>query len=82
MRVPYSRLVVAAYTKSTSPESSFAQHLVEQRAREFVNQLVRAGLDGRRLETRAVIMETPVLVDPFDNPTRYNQAIEIIPVDR
>ncbi len=81
-RLPYSRLVVAAYAKSTEPESSYAQHLTERRSREFVNQLVRAGIQPRRLETRAVVVNAPLLIDPLDDPTRYNQAIEIIPIDR
>ncbi len=82
MRIPYSRLVVAVYAKSLAPQSSYAQHLTEKRSREFVNQLVRAGVQPRRLETRAVVMNAPVLIDPLDDPTRYNQAIEIIPIDR
>jgi outer membrane protein OmpA-like peptidoglycan-associated protein len=82
MRLPYSRLVVAVYAKSAGPESSYAQHLTERRSREFVNQLVRAGVQPRRLETRAVVMNAPILIDPLDDPTRYNQAIEIIPIDR
>lgn len=81
-RLPYSRLVVASYAKSTSPESTYVSHLTERRAREFVNQLVRAGVEPRRLETRAVVVDAPVLIDPQDNPTRYNQAIEIIAVDK
>lgn len=81
-RLPYSRLIVASYAKSAGAESTYAQHLTERRAREFVNQLVRAGVEPRRLETRAVVIDAPVLVDPKDDPTRYNQAIEIIAVDR
>jgi len=81
-RLPYSRLIVASYAKSTSADSLFAQYLTERRAREFANQLVRAGIEPRRVETRAVIIDQAVLVDPLDNPTRYNQAIELIPIDR
>lgn len=81
-RLPYSRIIVASYAKSSSPESSYVQHLTERRSREFVNQLVRAGMEPRRIETRAVVVDAPVLIDPHDDPTRYNQAIEIIPVDR
>ena len=81
-RLPYSRIIVASYAKSMHPESAYASHLTERRAREFVNQLVRAGVEPRRLETRAVVVDAPVLIDPRDNPTRYNQAIEIIPVDK
>ncbi len=81
-RIPYSRLVVAVYAKSLAPESSYTQHLTEKRSREFVNQLIRAGIEPRRLETRAVVIKAPLLIDPLDDPTRYNQAIEIIPIDR
>jgi outer membrane protein OmpA-like peptidoglycan-associated protein len=81
-RLPYSRIIVASYAKSVDPESTYVSYLTERRAREFVNQLVRAGVEPRRLETRAVVVDAPVLIDPNDNPTRYNQAIEIIPVDK
>lgn len=81
-RLPYSRLIVASYAKSRSPDSAYLSHLTERRAREFVNQLVRAGVEPRRLETRAVVVDAPVLIDPHDNPTRYNQAIEIIAIDK
>jgi outer membrane protein OmpA-like peptidoglycan-associated protein len=81
-RLPYSRLVVAVYAKSVSPESEYAQYITERRAKEFANQLVRAGVEPRRIQTRSVVVDAPVLLDPLDNPTRYNQAIEIIPLDR
>ncbi len=82
-RLPYSRLVVVAYAKSVGTEdNTYIQHLTDRRSREFVNQLVKAGVEPRRLETRSVIVNAPVLLDPKDDPTRYNQAIEIIPIDR
>jgi outer membrane protein OmpA-like peptidoglycan-associated protein len=82
-RLPYSRLVVAAYAKSTgTADASYVQHLTDRRSREFVNQLIQAGVEPRRLETRSVIMEGPLVLDPKDDPTRYNQAIEIIAIDR
>jgi hypothetical protein len=28
------------------------------------------------------VVDAPVLLDPLDDPTRYNQAIEIIAMDR
>jgi len=81
-RLPYSRLVIASYAKAIGTDSTYATHLTERRSREFVNQLVRAGVEPRRLETRAVVIDAPVLLDPLDDPTRYNQAIEIIAIDR
>jgi outer membrane protein OmpA-like peptidoglycan-associated protein len=81
-RLPYSRLIVAVYVKATDAESPYAQHLTDQRSRAIVDQLVRAGVEPRRLQTRAVIVDAPILIDPLDDPTRYNQAVEIIPVDR
>lgn len=81
-RLPYSRLIIASYAKATAPDSGYAEHLSQERAKEFVNRLVQMGIEPRRLETRPVVVEAPVLIDPFDNPTRYNQAIEIIAIDR
>jgi outer membrane protein OmpA-like peptidoglycan-associated protein len=81
-RLPYSRLVVASYAKASDMESGYANHLAEQRSRAIVDQLVRAGVEPRRLQTRAVVVDAPLLIDPLDNPTRYNQAIEIIAADR
>lgn len=81
-RVPNSRIVIAAYAKSSAKDSPYAMHLTERRSREFVNQMVRAGMEPRRLETRSVVVDAPVVLDPKDHPTRYNQAIEIIAIDR
>lgn len=81
-RLPYSSLVVAVYSKGASPESQYSQHLTEERAKEFANQLIHAGMEPRRIQTRAVVVDAPVVIDPLDNPTRYNQAIEIIAIDR
>ena len=75
--------MVASYAKSTADaENVYVRHLTDRRARKFVNELVKAGLEPRRLETRSVIVDAPVVLDPKDNPTRYNQAIELIQVDR
>lgn len=82
-RLPYSRLIVAAYAKSVGgEESSYIQHLTDKRSRALVNQLIKAGIEPRRLETRSVIMEGPLVIDPQSDPTRFNQAIEIIPIDK
>jgi outer membrane protein OmpA-like peptidoglycan-associated protein len=82
-RLPYSRLIVAAYAKSVGgEESSYIQHLTDRRSRAVVNQLIKAGIEPRRLETRSVIIDGPLVIDPQSDPTRFNQAIEIIPIDR
>ena len=81
-RLPWSTLVIASYVRATSPESSFAKYLAEKRAREISDEMVRAGLEPRRLKGRAVIISEPLVLDPSDRPDRYNQAIEIIPLDR
>ena len=53
------------------------------RSRDIADNLVRGGLEPRRLVTRSVIIDSPLLVDPLDQDAgRYNQAIEIIPIDR
>ena len=82
VRLPWSRLVVASYVKSVDKESEFAYRLAERRSREIGDSLVRAGIEPRRIEARGVLISAPVLIDPDDDPARYNQAVEIIPVDR
>lgn len=81
-RMPYSRLVVAAYVKANDSDSTYAEHLAQRRSRELSDQLIKGGLEPRRLLTRAVIIKEPLLIDPYDRPDRYNQAIELIPLDR
>lgn len=81
-RLSWSRLVVASYTKSSSPDSEFGRHLTERRSQAIGDQLVRSGIEPRRIVIRAVLIDEPVLIDPNDKISRYNQAIEIIPVDR
>ena len=81
-RYAWSRLVIATYVKSNDPQSVFAHHLAERRARELGDQFVRAGMDPRRIETRALVVDQPVLIDPVDAPERYSQAVELIPADR
>ena len=81
-RLAWSRLVVASYIKASDPQSSFALELAQRRSKALVNQLVHAGLEPRRLEARGVVVPEPVLIDPNDDPLRYSQAVEIIPLDR
>lgn len=81
-RYAWSRLVIATYVKSNDPQSLFAQHLAERRARELGDHFVRAGIDPRRIETRPMVLNAPVLIDPADDPERYSQAVELIPADR
>jgi hypothetical protein len=82
LRLPYSRLALATYIKASDATSDFARHLSEHRALAMVNEFTKAGFEPRRLVARPVIVEAPVLIDPLDHPARYNQAVEIIPLDR
>lgn len=81
-RLPYSRLVIAVYSKSKDPDSAYANHLTERRAREIVDAFISNGLEPRRLSTRPEVISEPILIDPLDKADRYNQAIEFIPIDR
>lgn len=81
VRLPWSRLVVAAYVRADEG-SQFATQLAERRSRQIGDLLIRSGLEPRRVEARAVLIDAPVLIDPDDDPLRYNQAIEFIPLDR
>ena len=81
-RMAWSRLVVAAYVKASDKDSSYAEHLGQRRSRELCDQLTQGGIEPRRLMTRVVVMDKPLLIDPYDKPERYSQAIELIPLDR
>ena len=88
-RLPYSRLIIQVYTKAreVGPDgkpqpSEFARYISETRAREIVNHMITYGIAPRRLVARGVIVGAPIVVDPNDDPLRYAQAVEIIPVDR
>lgn len=81
-RLPWSRLAVTSYVRSSDDKSFYAKHLAEKRAREICDYMIRGGLEPRRLVPRAVIIDAPVLIDPQDSPSRYNQAVEFVPLDR
>lgn len=81
-RMAWSRLVVAVYAKSNSTDSDFSRYLAEERARALADQFSKNGINPRRIETRPMIVDAPVLVDPLDDPYRYNQAIELILSDK
>ncbi len=81
-RMPWSRIVVAAYTTSSDPQSTYAEYLTRRRAEELAMHFVRAGIEPRRIAAQSVTLPEPIFVDPFDSPSRYRQAIEIIRLDR
>lgn len=81
-RMPWSRYEVASYVRSSDTEALFGRHLAERRVQEITNYLVRHGIEPRRIAGRGVLTTGPILVDPHDRPDRYNQAIEITPLDR
>ncbi|MCB0322161.1 MAG: hypothetical protein KDD69_01275 [Bdellovibrionales bacterium] len=80
-RLPWSRIVVAAYNTSADPNSTYARHLTKRRAEEIAIGFVRAGIEPRRVLTRPQVLDEPILLDPDDWPGRYRQAIEFIAVD-
>ena len=81
-RMPWSRLVVAVYSKAKDGTSDFSRHLAEERARSIADKLAKSGMNPRRIETQPMIVDAPVLVDPLDDPTRYSQAVELILHDK
>lgn len=81
-RMPWSRLAIATYSRANTDDSFFARHLAEGRSKELVEYFVKSGIEARRLETRSIVIDAPLLIDPADDPSRYNQAVEIIPLDR
>lgn len=81
-RLPYSRFAVIAYAKAVNEDSTYAQFLAERRSKAITNELVRFGLEPRRIESRGVVINVPLLIDPDDDYFRYGQAIELLPIDR
>lgn len=81
-RLPWSRIAIAAYTKTSDTESSYAQYLSKKRAEQIALEFVKAGVEPRRIVAQGIPVKEAILIDPDDNPSRYNQAIEIIPLDR
>lgn len=81
-RMPWSRIVVASYATTKGPDETYAKYLTETRAEALAQELVRGGIEPRRVQAQGIPMSEPLLVDPDDSPGRYRQAIEIIAVDR
>ena len=79
-RKPWSRILVAVYNKS--PESSeYSEFLSRKRARSVAQEMIRSGLEARRIICKGVAIDAPVLIDPEDRQDRYSQAVEIIALD-
>ena len=53
----------------------------KKRAEEIATTFIRCGIEARRVQTLAMTLNEPILIDPDDYPGRYRQAIEIIPLD-
>ena len=85
-RLPWSRLVITSYVRVKSKDkkeaTEYAYYLGEKRVKALANQLIHSGVEPRRIESRSMVIEAPILLDPHDDPLRYNQAVEITPVDR
>lgn len=81
-RLPWSRFVIATYVKSADESSEFANYLAKKRAIELGDAFIKSGIEARRVETRPIVTNVPVLIDPEDKPLRYAQAVELIPADR
>jgi hypothetical protein len=81
-RMPWSRIEIAVYVKAADKDSNYAAYISKKRAIEIGDEMVNAGIEPRRIETKAVIVQAPVVVDPDDAPGRYNQAIELVTLDR
>lgn len=81
-RLPSSRLAIVAYHMTSEPEATYGRELGERRAKAIANAMVEFGIEPRRVEVRSVAISEPLLIDPNDQPDRYRQAIEFIPLDR
>lgn len=82
-RLPWSRIAVASYIKSGSRSSANKDQLTiaEDRAKVVGNALVAQGVEPRRIVVWGQLTDQTPFLDDFDDPFRYNQAIEIIALD-
>jgi outer membrane protein OmpA-like peptidoglycan-associated protein len=83
---PWSRLRVVVYMQEREhvavSQDSFALRSAELRARAIGDNLVKNGIEGRRVDARVARVETPLyLRGAGENPGRYSQAVEFIEVD-
>ena len=81
-RFPWSRLAIITYIKTREKDSDYALELANNRSKVLGDHFTRLGFNPRRLITKGVLVDAPVLVDPEDKAERYSQAIEIKPLDR
>jgi hypothetical protein len=81
-RLPWSRLVIGSYVKANDETSEFASYLTKRRAVALGDAFVKYGIEPRRIETRPVVIQGPLVVALGEPPLRYAQAIELIAVDR
>jgi outer membrane protein OmpA-like peptidoglycan-associated protein len=86
-RMPWSRLRIVNYIKSQDSTAgertdAYATQLALDRSKALMNEFIKNGIDPRRIEAKAMIIDMPLVLDPKDHPARYNQAVEITPVDR
>lgn len=80
-RMPWSRIVVTAYVTTPDKESAYAKFLTSRRAEAIAREFVHCGIEPRRVQTSSMAIPEPLLLDPYDSPNRYRQAIELVPVD-
>ncbi|MBL7661702.1 OmpA family protein [bacterium] len=82
-RFPWSRLVVASYVTSANPKSDYAKYLAKKRGEAIATQIIRSGIDPKRVAVQPITMKDPLVFDPEDNdPMRYYEAVEIVLPDR
>jgi outer membrane protein OmpA-like peptidoglycan-associated protein len=80
-RSPWSRMLITSYLTSANADSPFASSINEKRADELGLHFVRCGVEARRVVTQGVVLDSPLVQDPDDHPSRYRQAIEFLPLD-
>lgn len=81
-RMPWSRIAVTSYITASDEGESFGNSINEKRAQAIALQFVKAGIQPRRVATQSVILEKPLVADPYDSPGRYRQAVEFVLLDQ
>lgn len=77
-----SRVQITSYQTVHDTESGFANYLGSRRTQALALEFSSSGLNPRRLVLRSVRLSSPLVIDPYDAPERYSQAVEFSLIDR
>ena len=80
-KYPSSRVEITVYQVSKDKNSAFASFLGRRRGNAIARALVKIGFEPRRMVMKSLLLDQPLVIDPYDSPDRYLQAVEFALLD-